>query len=129
MIQRRYFSGYAAPALYIDKRISARSEYVSGADHIRAAEEHQTVSVRMRIWFVKDHNGFSVEVQSFLRRAIFIQREAFFREFRLSSGGNPVQYVFMTDDLQRIGRIFACQLRDGGVAAHVIRVHMRVDDV
>jgi hypothetical protein len=124
-------------ALLVEDGVAGRREEVAGRNHIRAAEEHHHVAVGVRIGLEQDLDRLAVEVNLLLLREEGGRRQHLLRQLLLAFGGalHAVQRVLVGDDTGRgaaaapapAGR--AERLDDGGVAARVIRVHVRVDDV
>ncbi len=70
-------------------------------------------------------------MQILRRGSVFVDWQALFRKRRLARNRRrqAIQYVFLRDDLQRQSRIGPSQFRNGGISAHMIRMHVRIDDV
>ncbi len=126
--------------LQIDERIPAGREDVAGGDDIRAAEQHHAIAVGVGLRLMIDDHGFAVEAQILEGRRIFVLRKPGLRRRRFprSGGlGHPVQHVRLGDDAHGLLAIEAPEiahlrpfiaLGQGVVSAHMVRVHVRVDD-
>src|SRR6266446_9782763 len=89
-----------AASLRVNDRITVGDEQISGADHIRPAEEHHQVAVCMSTRLVEDLNWFAVEKQLFLLGEKRRRGQSIVRRRRLASGRaiHPVERGFMRDD-------------------------------
>ena len=139
VVQRRDDPGDVAAARGIDERVRRRDEQVAGDDHVRLAEVHDAVAVGVSRRLVDDLQRLPVEEELLLLRDVGVGRPRGRRERRLLPGGraHAVQDVFVRDDAGADARARAhvaagdgaAQLPDEVVATHVVRVHVRVDDV
>src|SRR5437016_3084382 len=140
-----------AASLRVNDRITVGDEQISGADHIRPAEEHHQVAVCMSTRLVEDLNWFAVEKQLLLLGEKRRGGQRIVRRRRLASGRaiHPVERGLMCDDADcgivvaastatTTSTAYAAALprcSDGGfrfldscISAGMISVDMRIDN-
>ena len=132
-----------AAFLQIDDRVTDRGENVAGADDIGEAEIHNAVAVRMRRRDMKYLNTLTVEELAELVKifVIGIRRQLVARQPFLAGARvrHPIQHVLMCDQRGALvaasggGDVPTCIGHSGRydsfIAAGVIRIHARIDDV
>ena len=87
--KRQNFSLHAAAVFDVDEGISVGRENIAGADHVRAAKQNHAVAIGVRVGLVINDDGFTVEVQVFGGRSVFVDREARLRKSAVAREPSP----------------------------------------
>ena len=114
-----------------------RSEQVADCDRVGFAEQHDAIAVGMGVRLVDHEDRLAIEVDVLLRQVVDVLRHARFGE-RIAliprRLGQPKHEVLVSDErrpwtLRRVRCAEHAERRELGVAARVVQICARADDV